>query len=242
MSSGLYAALSGATAKMQSLEVSANNLSNSGTPGYKKDQSDFEALFRREVQDGAGGGLNFVRISRTYTDFSQAELTATSNPLDLAIEGQGFFKLKGPDGFVYSRLGKFSVDAENRLVNPDGLPLVGEKDLPITVADRATVRIDEFGRISDAEGEVGVIPLFTSSDLPGLMKLGRGLFVAGPNSTELRVKDARIVAKHLENSNVQPLQEMTKMIDSLRAFEAYQKILKTYSTLSSKAHELGSIG
>lgn len=242
MSSGLYAALSGAVAKMQSLEITTNNLSNAGTPGFKKDRYEFEALFRDTLQNEAGGGLNFVRIKRNFTDFTPAEPTSTGNPLDLAIEGPGFFKLRGPEGFVYSRVGNFDLDADSRLVNSQGLPVVDENGQPIVIANIHTMHIDENGRISDADGEVGSLPLFTNDDLAGMKKLGSGLFEASANSQEKQVPNPRILAKHLENSNVQPLQEMTQMIDGLRAFEAYQKVLKTYNTLASKAHELGRIG
>jgi len=242
MSSGLYAALSGAVAKMQSLEVTTNNLSNAGTHGFKKDRFDFEALFRDSLQNGAGRGLNFVRMSRNVTDFSQAELTATGNPLDLGIEGPGFFKLQGPDGFLYSRVGSFDLDSQSRLINQQGLPVVDENGQPIVITDPYTVRIDENGRISDANGEVASLQLFITSDLDGMKKLGQGLFAPSPDSWEQQVANPRIFAKHLENSNVQPLEEMTEMIDGLRAFEAYQKVLKSYNKLASKAQELGKIG
>jgi flagellar hook-basal body protein len=95
MSSGKYAALSASIARMQSLEVTTNNLANVNTHGFKRDRQEFESLFLDATQDMAGKGVNFVRIRKNVTDFSPAEMIATDDPLDLAIEGEGFFKLQG---------------------------------------------------------------------------------------------------------------------------------------------------
>jgi flagellar basal body rod protein FlgG len=238
----MYAALSASIARMQSLEVTTNNLANTSTHGFKRDRQEFESLFRDATQNLAGNGINFVRIQKNVTDFTQSELVATDNPLDLAIEGEGFFKLQGDGRTYFSRRGSFARNAEGQLVNAAGWKVVDEKNQPIAVPDPKTLTIDERGNMSGAEGEAGTIPLFTVDDRSRLRKEGSGSFSPAPGQEERLVETPRILQKRLESSNVQPLQEMARMIEGLRAFEACQKVLKTYGSLASKADELGSVG
>lgn len=242
MSSGVYAAVSASIARMQSLEVTTNNLANANTHGFKRDRHEFEALFQGATQDLAGKGINFVRIQKNVTDFTQADSVVTENPLDLAIEGEGFFKLQGNGRSYFSRRGSFERTAEGHLVNALGWKVVDEKNRPITVPDPKTLTIDERGNMSGADGEAGAIPLFTVADLNELRKEGDGSFTLAPGVQERRVEQPRILQKRLESSNVQPLQEMARLIESLRTYEAYQKVIKTYGSLNSKADELGSVG
>ncbi len=242
MSSGLYSALSASLVKMQSLEVTTNNLANANTHGFKRDRQEFAALFRDATQDLAGRGINFVRIEKNVTDFTQAETVVTENPLDLAIEGEGFFKLQDGPRMVLSRRGNFQRNGAGQLVNDSGWKVVDEKNKPIVVPDPRTLTIDEGGRMAGSEGDAGVIPLFTVADLRELRKEGDGSFTVPPDMTFLPVDQPRILQKRLETSNVQPLQEMAHMIENLRAFEAYQKVLKTYGNLASRADDLGSVG
>jgi len=242
MSSGLYAALSAANAKMQSLDVTANNLSNANAYGYKRDRFDFEALFRDATQNVAGRGVNFVRVYKNHTDFTQAGFAVTGNPLDLAIDGEGFFKLQGNGRYFYTRLGNFRRDDEGNLANPSGWKVVDEKNRPIAIPDSKTLSIDESGKIFSNGGEAGSIPLFAVNNLADLRKEGRGVFAPEPGLEDRLVEKPRILQKRLEESNVQPLEEMARMIDGLRAFEAYQKVLKTYGNLASRATDLGAVG
>jgi flagellar basal-body rod protein FlgF len=241
MSSGLYAALSASVAKMQSLEVTTNNLANVNTHGFKRDRHEFEALFQDATQNLAGNGVNFVRIQKNVTDFTQSELVTTDNPLDLAIEGEGFFKLRGDDRTYFSRRGSFQRDSQGQLANAAGWKVVGEKNQPITIPDLQGLTIDERGNLFGEGGAGGSIPLFTVDDLSLLRKEGDGSFSPAPGEEGRLVDNPRIMQKRLETSNVQPLQEMARMVESLRAFEAYQKMLKTYGNLASKADDLGSL-
>jgi flagellar basal body rod protein FlgG len=242
MSSGVYAAISASIARMQSLEVTTNNLANANTHGFKRDRHEFEALFQDATQDLAGKGINLVRIQKNVTDFTPSDSVATDNPLDLAIEGEGFFKLQGNGRLYYSRRGSFERSAEGHLVNALGGKVVDEKNQPVVVPEPLTLTIDERGNMFGSEGEAGAIPLFTVDDLTRLRKEGDGSFTLAPGGQERRVEQPRILQKRLESSNVQPLQEMARMIEGLRAFEACQKVIKTYGSLNSKADEIGSVG
>lgn len=242
MSSGIYAALSASSAKMKSMEVITNNLANANTHGYKRDRLEFDALFRAATQNQAGNGLNFVGIRGSSTDFSQGETEPSGNPLDLAIEGEGFFKLQGPDGFYFSRKGNFSRSAAGELVNGAGWQVMDAQNQPIVIADPQQVTIDESGGISSPAGAAGTIPLFTVDDLSALRKAGNGSFALSAGQTERPVAQPRMLQRRLEISNVQPLQEMADMIDNLRLFESCQRVLKTYGELANKANALGSLG
>ncbi len=240
MSSGTYSALSGNIARMKALDSYANNLANANTFGYKKDRLAFESYLNEATQIQAGKGINFTRIQRNFVDFSQGTNLPTGGDFDFAIEGEGFFKVKRGDDSYYTRLGKFHLDVDGTLITTSGLPVVSENGQPITIPN-PDVAVDEQGRILDDGSDVGRIAIFTVEDFNLLVKEGEGLFSLASTQGDNVVDTSQILQGHLEGSNVNIVEEMALMMDGLRAFEAYQKMIKRYGTIKSKADELGSL-
>lgn len=246
MSSGFYSAVSGMVAKLQTLDTITNNLSNANTFGFKADRYRFDSLLDGASQDQSQAlGVNFSSVGNGFVDFSQGTSQYTGNPLDLAINGDGFFKVEGTvagqTGTFYTRLGSFKVDANGNLLTTSGLKVLDATGQPI-VAANGKVTLDQNGQLLDSSGNaVGTVGLFTVPDQAQLTKLGDGLFVAPAGMTDQAVASPDFSAKSLEASNVQMFQQMAQMMDTERIYEAYNKVLKTYSSLASKADDLGSL-
>lgn len=239
MSSGLYNALSGAKAQMQVLDITANNLANANTVAFKTDRTSFETMLKQAGDPTAAKQLTFTTVSRTLADQSRGTINTTGAPLDLAIAGEGFFKVEGPAGVAYTRHGALRLDGDGRLVTSTGLPVLGEGG-PITLAD-AGVAIDKDGGISFEGNEVGRLPVYAFEPGVVLEKRGDGLFAAPEGAVPQLVEGPQLTQGGLEMSNVNVMREMTRMTQGLRAFEAYQKMIKQFGELG-KSEELGSVG
>ncbi len=240
MSSGMYSALSGALAKVQSLDTLVNNITNASTPGYKKERNLFESMLNDISQTRGNAGINFTRLQQRITDFSQGTPEGTGNKFDLAIEGKGFFKVQGKGGFLFTRLGKFSRDPDGTLVTGTGLRVLGVNDQPIELPDD-NVEIDSNGRIMGQGGVIGQVLVHEIDDITMLQKRGTSLYALPPGLESRVVEEPRLIPASLEGSNVNIMQEMAIMMDSLRGYETLQKVLKTYSELGAKADEIGSV-
>lgn len=240
MSSGMYSALSGNLARMQGMETFANNLSNVNTPGYKRDRLAFESYLSGTSQTTIGKGLNFTRLQKSFTDFRPGNNQHTGNDLDLAIEGEGFFKVKRGNEFLYTRNGVFHLSDDGYLLTDSNLEVVGKNGQPLTIPANE-FSIDEEGRIL-AEGlELGRIGVFTVDAPNTLKKEGGSLFKLPVDQQDHMAENSKVMQGYLETSNVNMMKEMVLMMEALRAFEAHQKMIKTYGTIGSKAGDLGSL-
>lgn len=245
MVSGKFSALSGAVAREQAMANIANNLANVNSNGFKKDRISFESLLRGSRQVEEARGINYSRIRKIGTDFSQGAMRITGKPLDVAINGQGFFKVRNKNEVYYTRLGNFAVDNNGMLKTESGFNVLGSGNQPLQLDNAAgkKLTIDETGNISVngilAEAKLQV---FTVSDVSKLTKTGNTLFKMEQGASDQPADDARIIQGSLESSNVNMMEEMVMMIDTQRKFEAYHKVLKSYSTLGEKQSELGTVG
>ncbi len=240
----LYTAATGMQSMQTKLDVIANNLSNVNTTGFKKDRANFEDLFyNHKVMPGntdAAGNLTptgthvglGVRVSSVQTDFRQGSFTTTDRPLDLLIEGDGFFQLLDPSGeIVYSRAGNFSVNANGEIVH--GSAGIGRPMEPAIVIpqDATAVEISPDGIVSVQQpgvntlNEVGQIQLATFVNPEGLLKLGENLYAETGASNAPIVGNPQtegigsIRKGMLEASNVEPVQELIDLITTQRSFE-----------------------
>ncbi|HKK00707.1 MAG TPA: flagellar hook basal-body protein [Desulfuromonadales bacterium] len=245
MSSGFYSAVSGMVAKLQTLDTITNNMSNANTFGFKADRFRFDSLLDGTSQDQQAMGVNFSSVGNGFVDFSQGTSQYTGNPLNLAINGDGFFKVQGTvdgqSGTFYTRLGSFKVDANGNLLTTSGLKVLNANGQPIT-APSGKVSLDHNGQLIDDSGNgVGTVGLFTVADQKQLHKVGDGLFTAPAGMKDQTVANPDFSAKSLEASNVHLFQQMAQMMDTQRIYDAYNKVLKTYSSLASKANGIGSL-
>jgi flagellar basal-body rod protein FlgF len=216
-----YVALSFMSAQSRALDVTAANLANAGTAGFKAERVLFsDYLGRQTGTDGALGRapVAFVQDRATYREQAPGSMTPTGNPLDLAISGEGFFTVATPRGPRLSRAGRFAPQADGTIADGEGnalLDATGQK-LRVSAADTGlTVTAD--GVISSENGRLGRIGIVEPSD---------PMRMTAEGSTTLRADVAtdpvarpRVVQGMLEDSNVQPIREMTRMMSGLRSFQ-----------------------
>lgn len=212
MKLGFSAAALGSILQEKRLEVIANNIANAQTPGFKKDEVRFTDFLYQE----------------THTRMEQGSIRVTSSPLDIALVGPGWFKVKTNEGILYTRSGNFTRDAEGRLVTSEGWPVLDESGGEIHI-NSTDVTIDDGGRIFEKGVTVGKIAVVDFDETVRLEKVVGGYFRAvGSDVKERESNRARIQQGALEEPNFHIVEEMTRMIDTLRMFEAYQKAMKLF--------------
>jgi flagellar basal-body rod protein FlgF len=249
MVSGKYAALAGAISREQAIANLSNNLANITTSGYKKSNTSFESVLNEETQINAAKGINYDRIRTNFTDFSPGALRSTEDPLDMAIQGEGFFKVQGPNGVLYTKRGDFEIDAEGQLTTSNGLPVLDDGNSPITIPDTDTSKIavaDEGVIYSMGPGglrsEVAQLAVVDIEDQSKLRREADTTFSLRDGALETPSEDSRVIQGSLEMSNVNMAEGMAQMIDNYRTFETYHKVLKSYQTISEQEQELGTLG
>lgn len=255
----LHTASTGMYAQQLNVDVLANNMSNVNTTGYKKQRVEFQDLLyqtiRRPTTDfninqpvGLSVGLG-VKPSAIGIDFSQGNLQATDNPLDIAIAGQGFFRVEVPgyEDFLYTRDGAFKVDAEGQLVTADGFLVMGvdaieEGAYGLTITSDGTVT---YMLANSEEPEIaGQIELAKFINPAGLEKLGKNLYQATINSGEAFDWDPEedptvsLEAGYLEMSNVRIVEEMVNLITAQRAYEINSKVIQSSDEMLQTATNL----
>jgi flagellar basal-body rod protein FlgF len=216
--------------------VTANNLSNSQTVGFKRDVPVFEALLSR-----SGPRRNVPgEIGQTVTSFTQGPLQQTGNPLDIAIEGEGFFKVLTPRGLRYTRAGNFKLDKDRRLVNGNGYPVLGGRG---EVSLKGTqIVIEGNGAIKVDGQQVDKIVPVRLPDAALLRKEEQTLFCFEGEDEGIENGEARVVQGVLEMSNVDPVAEMVSLIDSIRSYETLIKITQSNDEMDGKAvNEIGRL-
>jgi len=243
MSGAIYMSAAGAMAYEKRMQVISNNLANINTSGFKKDKGHFQII---DSPDSIKEDLDKMSISEekqqppsylqfeTKTDFSAGPLKHTGNPLDLALEGGGFFCIKTEQGTQYTRNGNFSLDQDGMLVTMDGLPVLGEGG-PINIeGDVFTVGVK--GNISVDGNLVDTIKIVGFEKPDALKKTGNSLFaLADKNEAESKMENTGVSQGFIELSNVNAIRMMTEMIEVLRGYESYQKAIKTADEANAKA-------
>ncbi len=235
------------------LEVIANHLANANTAGFKADMLSFYQINADSPQNCAGScpppctpeqPCPFPRPVNTVLpelsiDLSQGAFQTTGNKLDLAISEEGFFKINTLQGTRYTRNGNFTVDQNGRLVDQNGNPVQGKGGE--IVIEGTDIFINETGEVFVDGASVGIVDVVTFDSPELLQKEGASLFVYTGNPGEERTPPAVFVNQGaLEKSNISVVTEMTKMIETQRMFEMYQKMILTFDEMNSKSIEIGS--
>jgi flagellar basal-body rod protein FlgF len=227
MDLGLYIAASGMVAEQARESQLSSDLANASTPGYKPDEStqeNFGEMLLSNTLTGAPVGSISTDVSsaRSYTDLAPAAIRETGEPLDFAIEGEGFFAVRTPQGVRYTRDGQFEQSATGELVDSFGDPVL--------TAGGAPVQVPRDGRVP-----ASAIGIF---ELRGATKQGENLFT-GRASGSAR---GAVRAGALEESGVDPVQAMVEMMAALRTFQSGQQAIQTIGgTLQEAATEVGSV-
>jgi flagellar basal body rod protein FlgG len=223
----LITAASGMKARMESLDMLANNVANSGTSGFKADH-EFYSVFRDELPV----------VDAKWTDFSQGTVQQTGNPLDLALDGQGFFALNSPAGVVYSRGGSFQISKSNQLATAEGYTLRNTRNngQPIAVDPLRPLAVDAQGVVRQSGQELGQIEIggFADSAL-SLSKRGNTYFSSGTASkpaTDVVVRQGAV-----EQSNVPVADSAVRLVSVMRQFEMLQRAMSVGAEMNKHAVE-----
>ena len=249
MIKSLNTAATGMIAQQNNMDVVANNIANVNTAGFKKGRAEFEDLIYHNLKDpGQASGLQSVtptgvqtglgvRTAAVQKDFSQGQVLSTKNPLDINIEGSGFFQVRTQDGeMAFTRDGAFKKDPTGKIVDKNGNTLVPEITIP---QGAVSVEIRPAGEVAcimdnNAEPQVlGQIELVNFINPAGLKNTGKNLYVSTPASGQPATYrpgtsgTGYLAQGELETSNVNIVDEMVNMITAQRAYETNSKVVQT---------------
>lgn len=216
------------------LNTISHNIANANTDGFQRELAVATGLGVGTPEEAASLGVPFFGMDRTQLipqlenihDRSAGVLKRTGNPLDIAIEGEGFFELVGPQGMRYTRHGSFSLDDRGALVAQDGSIVNGiNGEIRLNSADPL---IDKEGQIWENNEVVGQLKIVRFINPGALVEDGGGLFEIGNAVPAPEEAKSNLRQGFIETSNVQVMEEMVKLIETMRHFEASQKIISSY--------------
>lgn len=249
MTSALYAARTGLDAQDMRMRVISNNLANVNTTGFKRDRAAFESLLY--INSRPAGALNTqdaqyatgvnigtgVRVSATERIQTQGSLTSTDNPTDIAINGNGFFQVRLPNGTTgYTRDGSFTLTAEGKMVTAAGYALVPDITIPqgsqtITIGADGTISVTLQGQAQPSQ--LGQLQTASFINPAGLQPMGQNLYgeTAASGAAQIGTPGqdglGSVTQGMLESSNVNMVEELVNMIETQRAYEINSKVIST---------------
>jgi flagellar basal-body rod protein FlgG len=257
----LYSAASGMTAQQLNVDNIAHNLANANTVGYKVRRAQFQDLLYQDlVTPGASAGQQTVvptglqlglgtRAASNEIIFTQGNFVSTENPLDLVIQGRGFFQVRVPSGeLAYTRAGSFHLDRDGNFVTSDGDPVEPQITIPpdaqaISIATDGTVSYSQPGQT--AAQLAGQIQLTNFQNPAGLNSIGRNLYLPTDASGDPTVGNpggqeglGTLLQGYLEESNVSVVKEFINLIVSQRAYEANSKVVKAADDMYQQVNNL----
>ncbi len=239
MDSGLYSSYSGVRALADMLEVLSNNLANVRTSGFKGDES-FFSVYNRTLSESTVAPLDKAIndssvVEGSVVDFRPGPMIMTGRELDVALEGSGFFVINTPGGVGYTRNGNFQLSAKGQLVTSEGLAVMGSKG-PITLP-AGKVSISQAGEVEVNGARIDKLKVVDFPDKRALEKVGDSLFKdRSTTSKEQEVTGLIVRGGSLEQSNVNPIRQMTMMISITRQFESLQKAIQMImNTMNDKS-------
>ncbi|MGM0369253.1 MAG: flagellar basal-body rod protein FlgF [Bacillota bacterium] len=241
---GLYTASSGMRSSMRKNNVISNNLANVNTTGFKK-QTAINKSFPKEILQkidstseeigtiGSGTAIDEVNVEHSAGEFEE-----TSNPLDFAIKGDGFFVVQTEQGERYTRNGNFTLNNQNQVVTQQGHPVRSENGL-LEVPQDGEITIDDNQLMVDGQ-QVGQLRIRGFANKNGLVKEGENLFRRTPEAGNQINTTGVAHQGFLEGANVNPVEEMTNMIQNSRAYQLDQKVVKMNDeTLNKAVNQVG---
>ncbi len=227
-----YIALSRQLTLRRELDVVANNIANMNTPAYKAERLIFREFIQKPEPNQPHSFVQDIGMSRNLTE---GPASPTGNPLDLAISGPGYFAVETPEGIRYTRHGRLQLDAQGQLINSQGAPVLSGNGAPITIPNgTGTITIATDGTLSGDAGLIGKIGLSEFADEGKLKRDANGLYSAGGQQPEAATK-TKVMQGMLEQSNVQPILEMTRMINVHRSYQSAQRLISSEHEQSMRA-------
>ncbi len=226
-----YIALAHQRALQRQMDVIANNVANVSTPGFRAER----VMFRELISDkatmpglkGIGARASFAAEVGTLRDTRSGGFERTGNPLDVAINGNGYFVVETPDGPRYTRFGGFRPDENGKLVTPQGHGVLGEGGGPITLRPgESEIEIDRRGGITGKDGQIGKFRIVRFDDDQRLVKAGDGLYDAAGQNPQPADDRVQVAQGSIEGSNVQGVLEITTMMALLRRYQSAQRLVE----------------
>jgi flagellar basal-body rod protein FlgG len=245
MNSGIYAAVSGSLAAMSRMDMISNNLANINTPGYKKDKMSFEGLLAGNANPPAVPQSTtadpILQKENIYIDYTSGPTSQSGNPLDLALDGDGFVAVTTPEGTAYTRQGNFRTSVDGTLVTVDGFPLQGVGGAAIRIQG-SRIEIDAKGSVTVDGTPAATLSVVDFEKPYALTKIGNALFVPADPQAIPQTGKGQVLQGHIEGSNVDSISEMVQLIETNRYFEACSKVIKGFDDIAAKAaNEIGKV-
>lgn len=233
MTSAVYVSMSKQMVLRKQMEAIAQNLANITTPAFKNER----VTFKEYLLPGPDGNpVSYVAQDKILRDMTPGSYTNTGNDLDLAVNGRGWFVVKAEEGELFTRRGHLKLNEERTLVAASGEPILADDDSEITLQEGdAVITIGNDGTVSAESGVLGRIKVVTFEDDRALQKAASGMFTTDETPTDLAPEETRVQQGVLETSNVNPILEMTRMIDVLRSYQSTQKLTQTDHDLQRRA-------
>jgi flagellar basal-body rod protein FlgF len=233
MDNSVYITLSRQTALLREMDVTAGNIANTNTTGYGAEHIVFSSYLTKDVNQGQTNPMAFAHGVYSYRDTENGPIKATGNPLDLAIQGQGYFAVETPLGTRYTRAGNFQVDTSGTLVNAEGYPVLDNSGQQIQFPeDAVSIEVGEAGNVKVNSEDFATIGVMQFENEQLLERLNGSLFAS--DIQPLPAEGARVLQGSLEGANVQPVLELTHLIKVSRAMESTAKFVETIYDLQRK--------
>jgi flagellar basal-body rod protein FlgF len=230
MSNGIYAETAGAVAQSQALDTTANNIANATTAGFRGDR----VTFREALATARSVDLSQVAVSSTRVDTQAGALTTTENPLDLALDGDGYFGIQTPGGPRYTRAGNFQLDAQRTLVTPEGFAVRSDGGGTITIPDDAKqIGVGIDGTVSADGTELGKIEIAQFAPAQ-ITREGNTLFTATGRPTTSG-DPPKVRSGMLEASNVNIVRGVVDLVKVTRIYESLMRMIQNYHDVESRA-------
>jgi flagellar basal-body rod protein FlgF len=221
-------AASGMRARLESLDMLANNIANSSAPGFKADREFFGLYLSQEAAASPAGTDPPLLpvIERQWTDFAQGSMTPTGSPLDVALNGKGFFVANSPSGPVFTRDGSFRFSKNGELETLDGYTIQGTDRKPILLDNTKPVEIGPDGMVRQGGQDVSQLAIVDFQDSNVLAKRGNNYFRLDVSTvTPMPASDAQVRQGTLEAANFQPAESAVRLVSVMRQFETLQKAM-----------------
>ena len=230
-------AAGGLRARMEALDMLANNIANASTPGFKRDGEFYSLFADAEAQAHNGGDYNMLPIiQKHWTDFSQGTLQNTGNTLDFGLSGNGFFALQTPTGTVYTRNGAFSVNRAGEVMSVEGHRLLLDNGNPLRLQPGRAVEVAVDGTVRQNGAQIGRLRI-VAFEPDALVKQADAMFRPADPKNAGKPSSAEVHQGKLENANVGASESAVRLVALLRQFEALQKAITIGGEMNRRAAE-----
>lgn len=233
------AAAGGMRARLESLDMLANNIANASTSGFKVDREFYSIYLDEEAQAGVDEPIDGVQplIEKPWTDFSQGTLQNTGKNLDLAISGKGFFAVNGPSGPLYTRAGSFQMSADGTVVTPEGYGVRLASGAPLKLASGLPFQISTDGTVTQGGATLGKVEIVSLPE-EGIAKQGSTFFrIVDPKQRPGAASGTELHQGKLEASNVSTPETAVRLMSLMRQFESLQKAVGIGAEMNRRAIE-----